>query len=289
MASHARSLARRLVPASMRPAAESIATHGLAAATRARHGREWLREQKQLAGITRGSTLEFRGHRVLVNDPPNVRVLCRDLFDNHIYGFESERPDPRILDVGANIGMSVIYFKDLYPAATIVALEPDPAIFPYLEQNVGRNGLEGVELVQAAVSDRVGKLTFFSDAKYGSRIVPDDENDGTPPEGWERFEVPSLRLDSLLSEPVDFMKVNIEGAETSALEGAGEALRNVRKMIIEYHHLPGLPRTLHRLLGTLDERGFDYLVHDYYGARRGPFSLTTETRAFPLIHAVRYD
>jgi FkbM family methyltransferase len=239
--------------------------------------------------MTHGSTLEFRGHRVLVNDPPNVRVLCRDLFDNQIYGFHSERPDPRILDLGGNIGMSVLYFKDLYPAATVVALEPDPAIFPYLEQNVRQNGLEGVEIVQAAVSDRAGKLTFFSDAKYGSRLVSEDESNSAPPDGWERFEVPSVRLDSLLNEPVDFMKMNIEGAETAALEGAGEALRKVREMIIEYHHLPGLPRTLHRLLGTLDERGFEYLVHDYYGVRHGPFSLTTETRAFPLIHAVRYD
>jgi FkbM family methyltransferase len=214
-------------------------------------------------------------------------VLCRDLFDYHIYGFQSETRDPRILDLGGNIGMSVIYFKDQYPTAKIVALEPDPAIFPYLEENVRLNGLEEVELVQAAVADRVGTLTFFSDAKYGSRLVTD--GDSAPPDGWRRFEVPSVRLDSLLDQPFDFMKVNIEGAETTALEAAGEALRNVREMIIEYHHLPGLPRTLHRLLAVLDARGFDYLVHDYYGERRGPFNLSRDTRAFPLVHAVRND
>jgi FkbM family methyltransferase len=175
----------------------------------------------------------------------------------------------------------------LFPASTIVALEPDPAIFPFLKENVRRNGLEGVELVHAAVADCAGTLTFFSDAKYGSRLVVND--DSAPSEGWERFEVPSVRLDSLLDEPVDFMKVNIEGAETAALEAAGDALRKVNEMIIEYHHLPGLPRTLHRLLAILDEGGFEYLVHDYYSERRGPFHLTSETRAFPLIHALRKD
>jgi FkbM family methyltransferase len=287
MTSRARYLARRLVPAWARPAADDLASRGLSLAARVAHGREWVHEQRQLGRISRGSTLEFRGHRIVVNDPPNVRVLCRDLFDNHIYSFRSAQRDPRILDCGSNIGMSVMYFKDLYPAATIVALEPDPAIFPYLEENVRLNGLTRVELMQAAVADRTGTLTFFSDAKYGSRLVVD--GDGTPPEGWQRFEVQVVRLDSLLDEPVDFMKMNIEGAETAALEAAGDALRNVREMLIEYHHLPGLPRTLHRLLAVLEERGFEYLVHDYYGERRGPFSLTAETRAFPLVHAVRRD
>jgi FkbM family methyltransferase len=285
MGSRVRYLVSRLVPERIRPFAEALAAMPLGEAARALSSPSWLREQRQLARIERGSTLDYRGHRIVVNDPPNVRVLCRDLFDSQIYGFRSERRDPRILDCGSNIGMSIIYFKDLYPASTIVGLEPDPAIFPYLEQNVGLNALDGVEIMQAAVADRVGTLTFFSDAKYGSRLVGDGES--TPPEGWQRFDVPAVRLDSLLDESVDFMKMNIEGAETSVLEAAGEALRNVNEMMIEYHHLPGLPRTLHRLLAVLEERGFECLVHDYYGERRGPFSLTAETRAFPLIHAIR--
>jgi FkbM family methyltransferase len=288
MGSRVRHLAWRLLPEKLQPFADALATTGsLSAAVQALRRPGWLREQRELARIAPGSTLDFRGHRIVVNDPPNVRVLCRDLFDGHIYGFRSERRDPRILDCGSNIGMSVIYFKDLYPAATIVALEPDPAIFPYLEENVRLNGLDRVELVHAAVADRTGTLTFFSDAKYASRLVGD--GDSTPLEGRQRFEVAAVRLDSLLNEPVDFMKMNIEGAETRALEAAGEALRNVREMIIEYHHLPGLPRTLHRLLAVLAGRGFEYLVHDYYGQRHGPFSLARETRAFPLIHAVRND
>src|SRR4051794_24416776 len=153
MASRSRSLARRLLPEAARPTADALAHRVHTAATRRLNVREWLREQRQLARMTRGSILEFRGHRIAVNDPPNVRVLCHDLFDNHIYGFRSEESAPRILDLGGNIGMSVIYFKDLYPAATIVALEPDPAIFPYLEENLRLNGLEGVELLQAAVAD----------------------------------------------------------------------------------------------------------------------------------------
>ncbi len=287
MGSRARNVARQLMPGRARPVADAVATGSVSAAARALHAPRWLWERSRLARIARGSTLEFRGHRIVVNDPLNVRWICRDVFDNRIYGFESQRTDPRILDCGSNIGMSVIYFKDLYPAATILALEPDPAIFPYLEENVRLNGLDNVQLVQAAVADRMGTMTFFSDAKYGSRLVVDGNS--TPPQGWQRFEVPAVRLDSLLDEPVDFMKMNIEGAETSVLEAAGVALRNVREMIIEYHHLPGLPRTLHKLLAVLAEHGFDYRVHDINSEKRGPFRLAADTRAFPLVHALRND
>ena len=246
-----------------------------------------MHERRQLARIERGSTLEFRGHRIVVNDPPNVRVLCRDLFDNHVYNFQSEQPDPRILDCGSNIGMSVIYFKDLYPAAAIVALEPDPAIFPYLEENIRLNGLERIELVQAAVAGETGSADVLLRCEVRQPARWRRQRRTT--EGWERFEVPVVQLDSLLAEPVDFMKMNIEGAETAALEAAGDALRNVRDVVSRYRHVPGLPRTLHRLLAVLDAHGFEYLVHDYYGERHGPFSLTADTRAFPLVHAARKD
>jgi FkbM family methyltransferase len=271
------------VPSFARPALAGI----VAGAARQRRRAEDRLAERRLSRIGPGDTFTYRGHTIRVNDSENVRVLCRDLFDGGIYGFDADRPDPRILDCGSNIGMSLLYFKDLYPGATIVALEPDPAIFPYLEENVRTNGLSGVELVHAAVGDRDGTLAFVSDGKYGSRLADVDPDD--VPAGWERYEVPCVRLADLLDEPVEFMKMNIEGAETSVLQGGGDALRQVREMIIEYHRLPGLPRTLHTLLETLDRHGFDYAVHDYYGPRRGPFRLTPETRAFPLVHARRID
>lgn len=45
--------------------------------------------------------------------------------------------------------------------------------------------------------------------------------------------------------------MNIEGAEFEVLAESSEHLRMVREMIVEYHHLPGLPRTLHKILTLL--------------------------------------
>ena len=50
----------------------------------------------------------------------------------HEYYFHTDKENPVIIDAGANIGDSMIYFKYLYPQATIYSFEPDVATFAYL-------------------------------------------------------------------------------------------------------------------------------------------------------------
>src|SRR2546423_3692928 len=75
----------------------------------------------------------LRGKRIQLTDPYWYLFSHHELLVNEIYKFDAERPDPLIIDCGANIGLSVIYFKYLYPRATIVAFEPDQKIFRVLE------------------------------------------------------------------------------------------------------------------------------------------------------------
>jgi FkbM family methyltransferase len=55
----------------------------------------------------------------------------------------------------------VLYFKFLYPKAKIIAIEPDPTAFKYLEENISQNRLQGVEVIQACVSDEKGKEKLY--------------------------------------------------------------------------------------------------------------------------------
>ena len=72
---------------------------------------------------------------------------------------------------------------------------------------------------------------------------------------------------------------------------SGERLRLVNEMVIEYHHLPGLPRTLHHILELLDRQGFEYLINDFDSETNGgvqpPFRLAQESRYFLLLYAKR--
>lgn len=229
--------------------------------------------------------------RVRINDGPNFYMLHKDVFRRRIYHFDCPRRDPRILDCGSNIGVTLLYFRMVYPKARITAFEPDPAVLEYLRENLEANGVRGVEVVPAAVAARAGSATLLADAKYASTLseyAPGNEAAESKP-----VAVSCVRLRDYLGEPIDFLKMNIEGAETEVLEDCGDALRSVRAMAVEYHHLPGRPRTLHRVLGLLEAQGFDYLIHNFdretNPACQPPFRLRSNTRYYLLIHARRRD
>lgn len=249
----------------------------------------WWRRKASL--LRAGSFVRCLGYRVRVNDGPNYYVLYKDLIVKQIYHFESCRPDPVILDCGSNIGLSILYFKHLYPQARVTGFEPDPAVWQCLEENISSNGITDVKLVKAAVAGQEAPLEFYSDGKYASCLAP--LIPGAIPAGWTRYQVPCVRLRDYLSESVDFMKMNIEGAEWQTLADSEDRLRLIREMVIEYHHLPGLPRTLHRILELLDRQGFEYLINDFDGETnphgQPPFRLAPSTSYFLLIYAKRTD
>jgi len=245
----------------------------------------------KLRSLEPGSTVPCCGYTVRFNDGANFYILYKDIFVHRIYHFEAQRADPLILDCGSNIGMSILYFKSIYPQARIIGFEPDPEIVSFLRENVERNRLEQVQLVQAALSRDGGKRTLYADGKFGSSLL--GNLSGEAAQTWQRYEVACTRLRDYLTAPVDFLKMNIEGTEYEVLADSEDRLRQIREMVIEYHHLPGLPRSLHEILQILHRQGFDYLINDFdsetNGGVRPPFCLTPESRYFLLIYAKRTD
>lgn len=227
---------------------------------------------------------------VRINDGPNYYILYKDIFRRGIYQFESLRGDPRILDCGSNIGLSVLYFKKAYPAARITAFEPDPEVLPLLRENLSHNGFDDVEVVAAALATRRQRVTMVADGKYASSLVQ-YATGGDLPTTTQTVE--AVRLRDYLTEPIDFLKMNIEGAEADVLADSADRLHRVRAMAVEYHHLPGLRRSLHEILALLARTGFDYVIHDFDAETnprsQPPFRLHADTRYFLLIYAQQRD
>src|SRR5689334_22986375 len=71
------------------------------------------------------TTTDLLGHPFEVVDGPAFEAEYTQIFLNHHYAFEAARPDPRILDCGANMGVAIAYWKRRWPAARITAFEPD--------------------------------------------------------------------------------------------------------------------------------------------------------------------
>ena len=238
-----------------------------------------------------GSIVSCGNYRLRINDGPNFFILYKDIFLRRIYHFQAQRATPLVLDCGANIGVSILYFKYIYPGARIIGFEPDPRIFPYLEENLKRNNLKDVRIIQAALDEQEGKITFYSDAKFQGTLAKYACEKTR--EECNRYEVDSTRLRDYLTEPVDFLKMNIEGAEWQVLLDSADRLRHIREMVVEYHHLPGLTPTLHNILELLDQEGFSYLINDFDAQTnldtQPPFKLHRDTKYYLLIYAKRRD
>jgi FkbM family methyltransferase len=168
-----------------------------------------------------------------------------------IYAFPFAKPDPRILDLGANIGLSAWYFKRLFPQARITAVEADPAIFRVLSHNVKALSLANVELINAAAWHEDGTMRFRSDGADGGRVS-----------GEGQLEVPALSLARMLEGrgPFDLIKMDIEGAEDFALPSARKHLSQARFLFVEYHAAADRPQALPEILAAIKEAGFRFHV-----------------------------
>ena len=183
-----------------------------------------------------------------------------EIFGDEIYRFCAATPAPRIVDCGANCGLSVLYFKTLYPRSRIVAVEADPDIFDTLTWNVTQRGWSDVALVNKAVAVGCDEVTFHRQGADAGRIHPLRGAVGT-------CSVPVVELDELLSEPTDLLKIDIEGAETEVLAGC-RRLDMVSMLFVEYHSFVDTEQSLHAVLAKLAASGFRYYMWTQVCARR---------------------
>lgn len=162
--------------------------------------------------------------------------LKKEIFDAEIYSIDLPS-SPRIIDAGAHIGLASLYFKKNYPNSRITAIEPNPELFFVLSENIKQNDLEGIELLNNSLAKVTGEQEFFidnTDSKWYS-------TGGVHVGAWNgaqqsrKTQVQSITLSSLLTGPVDLLKLDIEGAEIKVLEESLDKLHLIQNIIMEYH------------------------------------------------------
>jgi FkbM family methyltransferase len=130
-----------------------------------------------------------------------------------------------VLDVGANIGLTTVALALAAPRARVVAFEPSPVNLAFLRRNLAANGLERVEVVGAALSDRPGKLRFHEAKGFGagSHVVGADHLDTKA----ATVEVRAVTLDRHFRDDpatIRFIKLDCEGHEPEVIFGARRRL-----------------------------------------------------------------
>jgi FkbM family methyltransferase len=179
-----------------------------------------------------------------------------DIFVHQSLDFASNAPAPRILDCGANIGLASIYFKSRYPNAKLTAFEPDPRLASTCRSNLAASsGTKQVEVKEAAVWTTHGTVEFICEGTDSGAIASLDE----PIQG-PVTPVASVRLRDWLDEPVDLLKLDVEGAELPVLDDCRDRLCNVRAMFVELHESNPGRRQTGSMFDLLSAAGFIFDV-----------------------------
>lgn len=183
--------------------------------------------------------LRENGLRVAIRHGSGDAFILGEVFNRRFYQctreveqmFEHVRS---IVDLGGNVGLFGLFAAGRWPQAQIVAFEPDPDNSAVHERTIAANGLGGRwQLVQAAASNRDGRVSFVAGLAAGSHIA--DATDGE-----QTIEVPVIDVLPRIAQ-ADLLKMDIEGGEWAILGDPRFRESPPRALVLEYHrHLcPG--------------------------------------------------
>jgi FkbM family methyltransferase len=226
-----------------------------------------LAEKKRLLAMPRYTqgVFQLQNRPVKFLDAASFYFMYQEIFETEIYKFTSRHSNPLIIDAGANIGLSVIYFKKNFPNATVIAFEPDQKVFDVLEENVRTFGLKNVILERKALWNDDTSLNFRQEgADAGHVLIDKNEPD-------DKYLVPAVRLKNYLNTRIDFLKMDIEGAEVAVILDCAAELRNVDRLFVEYHSFVGQEQMLPELLATLKMAGFRLNINTPGLSSKSPF------------------
>jgi len=179
----------------------------------------------------------------------------RDALDRHYRSIVAAGDVPVIVDCGANIGFSALWYHETYPQAVIVAIEPEPGNHALLALNA--RGRDRILPVQAGVLDRATTVSLH--------------NDGSGDWAWETRETAGGDVTTLTIEQAVAMvargrqfivKIDIEGSEVELFRSNTSWTKATPLIVFESHDMGFAWRgTAHTIYSALVEQPRDYLGH----------------------------
>ena len=208
-----------------------------------------------------------------------AKFLYNEIFHSRRYGrpgFEIQ-PDHTIVDVGANMGLFVLWAAPQAPRGRVVAIEPMPNVAECMNMNVRRNGLENVTVLERAIGadgDTLELITYpdFNIVSHKQGVRP----------AWAtrllirllcwgrraepvRVAAPCISLGTIIEQlnldKIDYLKIDCEGGEYQVFRTlSDEHWRRIDRVAMEFHDLE--PGNRHpELVSILESKGFEVTVH----------------------------
>ena len=210
-------------------------------------------------------TLPVGPYRFSFENRDDFIGLFTEIFIKEAYVLGRTQEAISIIDCGANIGVSLLYFKLRAPASRVVCFEPNPSARELLEKNIlANNWGESVTVLPYALGAEKGTANLYlkatttsgSDASVANYFESEKGAVATIP-------IDVVTLSSYISKPVDLLKIDIEGPELSVLEELVSTgnIQHVSMIQMEYHYIKNhFTRPLSDLLTLLEQQGFSTFV-----------------------------
>jgi len=204
-------------------------------------------------------SIKFLNFKVYFDSISELDMLVAEVFVDEPYYFKSEKSDPVIYDCGGNIGMSVLYFKHLYPNAKIKVFEPSPDVALLLKKNIEQNSLQNVSVHDVALSDSVGTINIF--VREGMSLA----TTASVEERREGKEVPveKKKLSEYINENIDVLKLDVQLSEGAVFEDLknSSVIEKIKLVIMEYHYSFGVSNNnLSGILSFFEMNNFLYKI-----------------------------
>ncbi len=184
--------------------------------------------------------------------------LFMEIFVDEFYYLPRTNAPIVAIDAGANIGVALLYIKMRCPNARVTCYEPNPSACAVLARTIEANhwGNE-VTLRRSALGKSKGTVDFFIDngieTSSGGSLTNFVGSNG------HSYPVEVVPLSESITEPIDFLKIDIEGGEFDVLEDlvAHDKLKLISAVQLEHHYHPTFfPRPLSEMLRLLESAGF---------------------------------
>src|SRR5689334_53899 len=216
----------------------------------------WWRAARQRRPVTlslkHGGRFQLRPSR-LGGQGNNDYGVAYEVFVDRFY--DDVPLDPasvlRVVDLGGNVGLSCIFWLTKYPYCWVDVFEPHPGHVAQMKLNLDLNGWrDRVTIYEAAAGTSPGTL-HLSDRGSGSSVMFSWQDD-------PGIEVPVVDVfEAIGSQPIDILKIDIEGGEYSLLADPRFAQLDVRYLVLEWHKLRIKPDARAWSLDQLAAHGFE--------------------------------
>lgn len=205
--------------------------------------------------FTRAKSEKIHGRKIFFHSYKFIVILYREIFYRGQYA--SVQKNPRhILDIGANIGMTSLFYHWKYPQAKITAVEASPQTLKYLTKNLS---FPQATVVHTAVHPKRGFVDFFIETEQkdsGMNSLFVNRSHG------QKVKVPSAPISDFITPQTDIVKIDIEGAEMLLVDDIVKK-PVFTELFMEVHHNIAQDK-LGQLFENLENKGFVYHIDTFF-------------------------